>query len=111
MKRMRYILIVTALMSILTISAQELAQQPEIHFESTSSMQGSGSSLVQPTEGVNVIGTETSNNQNYVSGPRRVGWDDNIGDPGAVPVGNSMTLLIIAGLYTLTQIIQTKRKA
>ena len=45
MKALRYLLIVMGLMSVLSISAQALAQQPEVYMQSTSGMVYSGSQL------------------------------------------------------------------
>ena len=59
MKALRYLLIVMGLMSVLSISAQALAQQPETHMQSTSVMVSSGSALPQAAvTGVMVTGSE-----------------------------------------------------
>ena len=47
MRAFRYLLIVMSLVSVLSISAQTLAQQPSSDFRSTSVMQSSGSALPQ----------------------------------------------------------------
>ncbi len=111
MKKILYILIVVALANVTNICAQDLVQQPQWQMQSTSTMLGSGSQLPQAaTEGVSVVG-ETTTSQNQTNGPRKVGWDDNIGDPGAVPVGNSMALFVMVGIYMILRIVNNKRKA
>ena len=50
MKTMRYLLITFAVMMVMSVSAQSLAQQPQAEFHSTSSMVGSGSTLPQAVQ-------------------------------------------------------------
>jgi len=50
MKALRYLLIAFAAMTVLSVSAQSLAQEPQIGFQSTSSMVGSGTTLPMAVE-------------------------------------------------------------
>jgi len=50
MKAMRYLLITFAVMMVLSLNAQSLAQQPSADFHSTSSMVGAGSALPQAVQ-------------------------------------------------------------
>lgn len=110
MKKIVYILIVMALANVTNICAQDLVQQPQWQMQSTSIMAGSGSHLPQAaTEGVIMVG-EATGSENQVNGPRKVGWDDNIGDPGATPVGNEMTILSMVAIYLALLIAKRKIK-
>lgn len=120
MKSLRYILIALGLLSILSISAQVLAQQPEATMHSTSVMQGAGSTLPSAiTNGTVVtgeaIGTYTP--ANAPSRPRRViddddeeekpeGWKDPMKDP----LGDALLpLALIAAAYALFRAYKCKR--
>ena len=50
MKTLRYLLIAFAAMMVLSVSAQSMAQEPQVGFQSTSSMVGSGSTLPQAAQ-------------------------------------------------------------
>ena len=50
MKALRYLLITFALMTVMSVSAQSMAQQPSTEFHSTSSMAESGSALPQAAQ-------------------------------------------------------------
>ena len=118
MKALRYLLIVMGLMSILSISAQALAQQPQAQMQSTSIMAGSGSQLpsaaVQGTYVTGAtIGTYSPAN---ASGPHRAKKEDNdweddewgdTGDPWATPIGDVMwPLMLLACAYCAFLIIR-----
>jgi len=118
MKTLRYLLIVMGLMSILSISAQALAQQPQAQMQSTSIMAGSGSQLpsaaVQGTYVTGAtIGTYSPAN---ASGPHRAKKEDNdweddewgdTGDPWATPIGDVMwPLMLLACAYCAFLIIR-----
>ena len=65
MKTLRYLLIAFAAMTVLSVSAQSMAQQPGTEFHSTSSMVGSGSTLPQAAQS----GAYTT----YETGPVKIG--------------------------------------
>ena len=81
MKALRYLLIVMGLMSVLSISAQALAQQPEVYMQSTSGMVYSGSQLPSAAaQGTYVTGTTIGTyNPANVNGPHRAKKEDNPG--------------------------------
>ena len=93
MKALRYLLIVMGLMSVLSISAQALAQKPEAQMQSTSVMPSAGSTLPSAAAtGAVVTGEQpgTYTPANTVSnGPRRArkGLDDGDDDIGGGSIG------------------------
>lgn len=103
MKALRYLLIVIGLMSLLSANAQGLAQQPEAMMQSTSVMQGSGSSL--PSAAVNGVST-TYSPAKISSKPRRAASEDDGGDtpppdphgPNEDPIGDAMLPLALLAL-------------
>ncbi len=97
MKALRYLLIVMGLMSVLSISAQALAQEPQAQMQSTSIIAGSGSQL--PSAAVDgavltgtTVGTYTPADAGKTSGPNRArrGLDD--GDDDIDPQGQPFPL-------------------
>ena len=100
MKALRYLLMVVAMVSILSVSAQGLTKQPSSDFRSTSIMQTSGSMLPQAATTGAVLTGETPGTYSSVyhpGGPRRITinpgeepgpdegdnsepWEDPIGD-------------------------------
>ena len=122
MKTLRYLLIVMGLMSVLSISAQALAQEPQAQMQSTSIMAGSGSQLpsaaVQGTYVTGAtIGTYSPAN---ASGPHRAKKEDNdweddewgdTGDPWATPIGDAAwPLMLLACAYCAFLIIRTRKR-
>lgn len=108
MKTLRYLLITFAVMMVMSLSAQSLAQEPQIGFQSTSSMAGSGSALPQAA----VEGTSTTYDEansiarNNTSGIKR--WGGDSGEPGdrpepyESPIGNAAwPLLALAAGYAV----------
>ena len=85
MKALRYLLMVVAMVSVLSVKAQSTAQLPEVQMQSTSVMMSSGSNL--PSAAIN--GVTTTNEQvlspaNAPSGPNRKrpeDWEDPYKDP------------------------------
>ena len=59
MKALRYLLMVVAMVSVLSVKAQSTAQLPEIQMQSTSVMVGSGSALPQAATTGAVLTGET----------------------------------------------------
>ena len=121
MKALRYLLIVMGLMSVLSISAQALAQEPQAQMQSTSLMAGSGSQLTSAAvQGTYVtgatIGTYSPAN---ASGPHRAKKEDNdweddewgdTGDPWPTPLGDAAWLLALLALaYALLRVYKRER--
>ena len=120
MKALRYLLIVMGLMSVLSISAQTLAQQPETHMQSTSVMVSSGSALPQAAvTGVMVTGSEIgSYSPAKSSKPKReVGGggstaddEDPDGPEEPFPVGDAAwPLMLLALIYTSVRAFRRRR--
>ena len=128
MKALRYLLIVMGLMSVLNISAQALAQQPEVYMQSTSGMVYSGSQLPSAAaQGTYVTGTTIGTyNPANVNGPHRAKKEDNPGggfnpgggepgpgdnsEPWEDPLGDVMwPLLALAAAYALLRVYRRKR--
>ena len=103
MKTLRYLLVTFAVLTVISVSAQSLAQQPSTEFQSTSSMVGSGSPLPQAAQ----TGVYTTYD---IGSPSRMGKpgirrDDNNGDgfeddedpdlPGQpYPIGDGVWVLL-----------------
>ena len=106
MKALRYLLIVMGLVSVLSISAQALAQQPQVQMQSTSGMVYSGSQLPSAAvQGTYVTGaTVGTYSPANASGPNRAkrgdDWEDDdwgdTGDPYPTPLGDAAWLLMLA---------------
>jgi hypothetical protein len=125
MKALRYLLITFAVMMVMSVSAQSLAQEPQIGFQSTSSMVGSGSTLPQAAQ----YGVYTTYDQGYSAsrankpGVRRVdldgdGIDDdttenedentNIAEP--FPIGDGMwAMVLLACAYVIFRYVRTRK--
>lgn len=106
MKALRYLLMVVAMVSFLSVRAQGLAQQPNTEMHSTSVMAGAGSTLPQAA----VTGVTTTENQ--ASSPKHPGhirrgngdWEDDewgdTEDPWATPLGDATwPLMLLAFVY------------
>ncbi len=124
MKALRYLLIVMGLMSVLSISAQALAQQPQAQMHTTSIMAGSGSTLPSAAaQGTYVTGTTigTYTPANATNGPARAkmvgedeGWEEGDPDPdnpgNPFPLGDAgWPLLMLAAAYALLRVYMRKR--
>ena len=105
MKALRYLLISIAILSAVSISAQESTDNwgklPDAKMHSTSVMQGSGSTL--PMAATDGVTTTTSSSPAKVSGPRRAldDGDDDIDPQGQpFPLGDALfPLMIAAAVY------------
>lgn len=96
MRTFKCLLIATAMVSVLAVSAQGIAQQPEVQMQSTSIMIGSGSTLPSAaTEGVFTTNTTEQNPAQMPNGPRRARPGDWT-DPYKDPIGDAVWLLILA---------------
>ena len=134
MKALRYLLIVIALLSVLSVSAQVRTQDwgklPQIQMQSTSVMVGSGSTL--PSAAVNgavVTGNVPgSYSPAYASSrPRRIdangnGIDDDLetedddwgetGDPWPTPIGDAaLPLALMVCAYLILRGARKRRRA
>lgn len=117
---LRYLLIVVGLMSVLSISAQTLAQQPQAQMQSTSIMAGSGSQLPSAAvQGTYVTGTTIGTySPANASGPNRAkkGGDSEDTPPSDPhgpmedPLGDAAWLLALLALaYALLRVYRRKR--
>ena len=122
MKTVRYLLIVMGLMSVLSISAQALAQEPQAQMQSTSIMAGSGSQLPSAAvQGTYVTGSipGTYTPANAASGPSRAkkgDWEDDewgdTGDPWATPLGDAgWPLALLALAYVCVRAFLKRKRA
>lgn len=124
MKALRYLLIVMGLMSVLSISAQALAQQPQAQMQSTSIIAGSGSQLPSAAvQGTYVTGTAvgTYTPANATNGPAKMRRDvggggstaddedpDGPGEP--FPLGDAgWPLMMLAAAYALLRLWRKRR--
>ena len=104
-KTLRYLLITFAVMMVLSVSAQGLAEQPQVGFQSTSSMVGSGSTLPQAA----TTGTYTTYDMGNARANKpgiRKGADegdtppDNPPGPNENPIGDAaLPLALLALVY------------
>ena len=122
MKALRYLLIVMGLMSVLSISAQALAQQPETHMQSTSVMVSSGSALPQAAvTGVMVTGSEigsyspakSSKPKREVGGGGSTADDEDPDIPVEPnPLGDAAwPLMLLACMYVLIRYVRARKRA
>ena len=131
MKALRYLLIVIAMVSVLGVKAQTLAQMPKAQMKSTSGMVYSGSTLPQAAvQGTYVTGTTIGTyNPSNASGPHRAkkeddGWADEDptegqGDvtppelPGdLVPIGDAAwPLALLACVYMCARAFLRRKRA
>ena len=118
MKTLRYLLIAVMMLSVLSLSAQNMAQQPSSDFRSTSTMVGVGSALPQAAQtGAYVTGnTPGTYAPAYRPGIRKADgdWeDDNPHDdeePWTTPIGDGMwALALCACAYALVRVFLKKR--
>ena len=122
MKALRYLLIVVALLSVLSVSAQMLAQLPEATMHSTSAMVGSGSALPSAAaNGVVVTGEQpgTYSPANAPSRPRRAkmgenDWEDDefseTYEPYKDPIGDAaLPLMLLAAAYALLRAFRRRQ--
>ena len=120
MKALRYLLIVVAMISVLSVRAQRYAQPPQVQMYSTSAMISSGSTLPSAaTTGAILTGsTPGTYEQAYRpgGGPRRVGEDEfedeeePVAPANPFPIGDGLIpLLLLAGAYLIWR--ATRRRA
>ena len=129
MKALRYLLMVVAMVSVLSVRAQSLAKQPSSDFRSTSIMQNSGSMLPQAATTGAVLTGETPGTYSSVyhpGGPRKTvvdggdgdGWDDEDGDDPdkkenePFPIGDAVwPLALLACAYLIIRVVRARKRA
>ena len=111
MKTLRYLLIVAAMVSFLSVCAQGLAQRPEAEMHSTSTMVGSGSTLPQAATTGALLTGETPGTYTPAKAPgMRKGSFNPGGEPGPDegdnsepwedPIGDAMwPMMVLALVY------------
>ena len=125
MKALRYLLMVVAMVSVLSVSAQSTAQLPQVQMQSTSVMMSSGSTLPQAaTTGAYVTGSTVGSysparmQSGRPGSIRRGASDEDEGDtppsdpqgPNENPIGDAVwPLLALAGAYALLRVYRRKR--
>ena len=120
MKALRYLLMVVAMVSVLSVKAQGTAQLPEVQMQSTSVMVGSGSALPQAATTGAVLTGETPGTYSAAGHHGHIrrgidgdddndkpsGWDD----PYKDPIGDAVwPLLVLASVYALLRVYRRKR--
>ena len=120
MKALRYLLMVVAMVSVLSVKAQSTAQLPEVQMQSTSVMVGSGSALPQAATTGTVLTGETPGTYSAAGHHGHIrrgidgdddndkpsGWDD----PYKDPIGDALwPLLVLASVYALLRVYRRKR--
>ena len=126
MKTLRYLLIAVMMLSVLSLSAQNMAQQPNSTFQSTSTMVGTGSELPQAAQtGAYVTGSTPGTYSAYTPGGRiRKGWGTGEGgsseggepgdwhEPWEDPIGDGMLpLMLLAGAYLIMRVARKRQRA
>jgi len=115
MKALRYLLIVVAMLSVLSVSAQMYAQLPEATMHSTSAMVGSGSNLPSAaSSGVVVTGEQpgTYSPAFASSRPRRaLDGDEDKPKPGQpFPIGDAaLPLALMAAAYIILRAFRRRQ--
>ena len=120
MKALRYLLMVVATVSVLSVKAQSTAQLPEVQMQSTSVMVSSGSTLPQAATTGAVLTGETPGTYSAAGHHGHIrrgidgdddndkpsGWDD----PYKDPIGDALwPLLVLASVYALLRVYRRKR--
>ena len=130
MRTLRYLLIVMSLVSVLSVSAQNLAQRPEAKMQSTAVMVYSGSNLPQAAASGavltgNTLGTFTPATSSS-SGGARPGhirradgdWEDDeltgeqTENPWKNPIGDAAWPLALCALaYLILRVVRARKRA
>ena len=117
MKALRYLLITFAVMMVMSVSAQSLAQEPQIGFQSTSSMVGSGSTLPQAAlEGPTTTYETGFPGRSGAPGIKKIGGNttggsDDREDPYENPIGDGVwALLFCAAVFSGVIAFRRKRQ-
>ena len=122
---LRYLLMVVAMVSVLGVYAQGLAQEPQVTMQSTSTMVGTGSSLPQAaTTGVYVTGS-TPASYSPAGRPghiRKSASEEDKEDPDTPPedphgpmedpIGDVFwPLMLLAGAYLIIRVGRARKRA
>ena len=122
MKAMKYILMVISMVGVLSVNAQQQTEQPNVQFQSTSTLQGSGSVLSsQPM--LNADGTAYSPAAAPGKNIRRATKDEGddeitIVTPGQggsqAPLGDAVLPLLLMAMayavYSVARVYRRKRR-
>ena len=120
MKTLRYLLIAFAAMTVLSVSAQSMAQQPGTEFHSTSSMVGSGSTLPQAVQNgaytTYDVGEIAKNNQSGIRRGENDDWEEDDytepTDPWGNPIGDAAWPLALCALaFALFRYVRQRTRA
>ena len=113
---LRYLLILIGLVSVLSVSAQTLAQQPEVKMTSTSIMAPCGSALPQAavTGAVTTYSTNSAakapGRRNGLGGGGGSGEPEDRDEPWKDPLGDALwPLMLLACVYVLFRVRMRKR--
>ena len=97
MKTIKYILTIISMVTALSVSAQTLTEQPNVQFQSTSTLQGSGSTY-SANPSLNADGMAVYNASDVAqapSGPRRIGPTHAEEGDNPNPVGDAVLPLML----------------
>ena len=121
MKTLRYILLTFLVMTMLSVYAQNLAELPQMSFQSTSTLQGSGSlysSAIVTGGTYTTYDMEPQNAGVRHSKARKVGENDGFEDeddptnPGEpFPIGDAWFMLLLAAAAGGGIILRRRKKA
>ena len=125
MKALRYLLIAFTAMMVVNVQAaqakaQSMAQEPQVGFQSTSSMVGSGSTLPQAAQSGAYTTYETGgpvrDNTSGIrtAGPGQTGGEgpDDREDPYGNPIGDGLwALLALACAYLIMRVVRQRTRA
>ena len=101
-KTLRYLLVSFAVMMVMSVSAQSLAQQPTTEFHSTSSMVGSGSTLPMAVQDGAHTTYDVNSEASRSNKPGIRKWGEGEGEPGdwhepyEDPIGDAAWPLLLA---------------
>lgn len=107
---LRYLLMVVAMVSVLSVKAQGTAQLPEVQMQSTSVMMSSGSSLPQAAV-TGVVTTDEAPARANIGQPRR-GRPGDWTDPYKDPIGDAVwPLMLLACAYLIIRVVRARKRA
>ena len=120
-KSLRYLLMVVAMVSVLSVKAQSTAQLPQTQMKSTSVMMSSGSTLPQAATTGAVLTGETPGTYSSAGhhGHIRRGIDDDDEndkpsgweDPYKDPIGDAWPLMLLACAYLIIRVGRARTRA
>lgn len=115
MKTLRYLLITFAVMMVIGVSAQSLAQPPSADFQSTSSMLGSGSNLPQAAQSGVVMSYDLGASERDNKPGIRKGWgtgDNDRPEPYEDPIGDGVwAMVLLACAYVIFRYVRTRKSS